>query len=174
MNARITNSTWIYEDLNYPLWSITLMFPEHAPFSCITHLLILGLISNAIPMVSSQHSILYITPQLYPSNTPICFIPLYAKHSPIFHSQWNVSFVDALNWNFSNTVLGRVISRASSIKSLRPSNAMIFSPAIPKAFLTLLISKGARDRMAALFNIFAFSIWVAKRKMWDCNVGPRF
>jgi len=134
------------------------MSPEHTPFSCIMHLPILGSMLYLIPKASNQHSILYITPHLYPSIIPICFMPLYAKHSPVPHCQCRRFFDDAWNRNFSKTEWGRITSRASFMKSLSASKDSIFSPPNPKAFLTRLISMGVRDRMAALFNLFAFSI----------------
>ena len=109
-----------------------------------------------ISRASSQHSIRYITPHRYPSIIPICFIPLYAKHSPFSHSQCKRPCEDARNRNLLKTELGRIISRPSNMKLLSSSKVSIFFPYNPKAFLTLLISIGARDWMAALLVYLLF------------------
>jgi len=54
----------------------TWISPSHAPVSCMRHPSMTGFIEYLTPKASSQHSILYITPQWYSSITPIWVIPL--------------------------------------------------------------------------------------------------
>ena len=136
----------------------TRMSPEHTPVACIMHLSIWGSMVNSMPRALSQHSMQYMTPQRYSSMVPICVMPLNAKHSPLSHSQCRMLFGDAPKLNLLNTDSGKINSKALSMKSFKVSKDSMISSPTPRIFLTLLISIGAMDRIAALFRVLACSI----------------